>query len=448
MRPAIPLVTKPKAQVIDLVPRLSSATQVLVKRVKELNWETLLEDQMAVLATYEWQLRRSERISEETARRYAIQIESFLKGLGEWPLVEGAEGPITLWHLGTPGLGTEILHSWREALAESDEVTTSIFGDAYRAVERLFRDYICRPGAIADYQSLSRLGRGITQQTGTLLLADRYGPLTNPFPEVWRPGKKYRRKEPVPRYADWLQVLDAMWAKQSTWLRTLPMKKAFPRVRTVAMIHLQSAAGPRPSELCLVKQGDLLPDRLRILHGGEKDGLPKSDKYDVYGNRMGRLRETSLEYVPAGLHKRLIAWLEVLRASGRTSMRPEGALFPTNFGAEENCVSYERYRVDFKTVLLDIAEEPSVRGIFGAFLAKPSPDEEVWQIWLTPHTVRAIYATHRMDLCDGPGAFRRLMEDLGWLTPSTILQYDRPKTVDPQQIQEQLMSALTKGSQQ
>ncbi len=182
-----------RPQVVDLVPRLSSPGLALANRSKDLGWETVIEDQVATLATYEWQLRVSGRISEDTARRYAVQIESFLKGLGGWPLSDGIEGPVTLWHLATPGLGTEILHNWREALAESDEVAVRVFGDAYRAVERLFRDYLCRPSAIADYGSLSRLGRGITQQTGTLLLVDRYGSLTNPFPEVWRPGKKYRR---------------------------------------------------------------------------------------------------------------------------------------------------------------------------------------------------------------------------------------------------------------
>ena len=282
------------------------------------------------------------------------------------------------------------------------------------------------------------------QQTGTLLLADRYGSLTNPFPEVWRPGKKQRRREPVPRYAGWLEVLDLLWARQPIWLRTLPMRKAFPRIRAVAMTHLQSAAGSRPSELCQVKQGDLLSDRIRILHGGEKDRFPKSDKYDIYGNRLGRYRETSLEYVPVGLRKRLTAWLAALKASRRVPMRPEAALFPTNFGAEENCVSYERYRVDFKAVLLEIALEPSVRSILAPYLVKPSPEKGTWDITLTPHTVRAIYATHRMDLCDGPGAFRQIMEDLGWLTPSTILQYDRPQRVDPRLLQDRLMDALRK----
>jgi hypothetical protein len=125
-------------------------------------------------------------------------------------------------------------------------------------------------------------------------------------------------------------------------------------------------------------------------------------------------------------------------------MRPEGALFPTNFGTDENCVSYERYRVDFKGVLLDIAQEPSVQSILAPYLAKSSANEETWEFSLTPHTLRAIYATHRMDLCDGPGAFRRLMEDLGWLTPSTVLQYDRPQRVDPSLLQDRLMDALRK----
>lgn len=202
VRPLRSIAEEYAPKVVDLVPRLSSPTLALAHRIQQMGWESLLEDQVATLATYEWELRTSNRISEETARRYAVQIESLLKGLGEWPLTDGIEGPVTIWHLATPGLGTEILHTWRRALADTDEVAGSVFGDAYRAVERLFRDYLCRPGAIADYASLSRLGRGTTQQTGTLLLTDRYGALTNPFPEVWRPGKKHRRKEPVPRYAE------------------------------------------------------------------------------------------------------------------------------------------------------------------------------------------------------------------------------------------------------
>lgn len=427
--------------VIDLVPRLLPPAVGLASRIKRLGWETVIEDQIATLATYEWQLRTSERISVETSRRYAIQIESFLKGLGEWPLPDGVEGPVTLWHLATPGLGMQILHGWREALADVDDVLTSVFGDAYRAAERLFRDSLCRPGAIADYGSLTRLGRGVTRQTGTLLLAERYGPLTNPFPQAWRPGKKHRRREPVPRYDEWLQILDVLYTRQATWLQLLPIRKAFPRLRAVAMIHLQSATGPRPSELCFIKQGDLLPNRLRILHGGEKDRFPKTDEYDVYGNRLGRYRETPLCYVPESLRKRLMAWPHVLRASGRIAMSEERALFPCNFGAEENCISYERYRADFKTVLLAIAHEPSVRTVLGPYL-RFSPQDETPALTLTPHTVRAIYATYRMDLCEGPGAFRQLMDEMGWLTPSTILQYDRPQRVDPRLVQDRLMTAL------
>jgi hypothetical protein len=198
----------------------------------------------------------------------------------------------------------------------------------------------------------------------------------------------------------------------------------------------------------MVKQGDLFPDRLRILHGGEKDRFPKSDKYDLYGNRLGRYRETSLEHVPAGLHQKLLAWMKALKASGRILMRPEAALFPANFGAAENCVSYERYRADFKAVLLEIAQEASIRSILAPYLAIGSPAEDTWEVSLTPHTVRAIYATHRMDLCDGPGSFRRLMDDLGWLTPSTILQYDRPQRVDPYLVQDRLVNALRKEKSQ
>jgi len=448
VRPLRSIAEKHSPKVIDLVPCLSSPTLALANRIQQLGWETLIEDQVAVLATYEWELRTSNRISEHTARQYLVQIESYLKGLGEWPLTDGIEGPVTIWHLATPGLGTEVLHTWRRALEDTDEVAGSVFGDAYRAVERLFRDYLCRPGAIADYASLSRLGRGTSRQAGTLLLTDRYGSLTNPFPQVWRPGKKHRRREPVPRYAEWLEVLDVLWARQALWLETLPMRKAFPRIRAVAMIHLQSAAGSRPSELCLVKQGHLLPDRLRTLHGGEKDRFPKSDKYDLYGNRLGRYRETSLKHVPAGLYERLMAWVKALKASGRVPMKPEAALFPTNFGAEENCVSYERYRADFKAVLLEIAQEPSVRSILAPYVVKRSHAEDIWEISLTPHTVRAIYATHGMDLCDGPGSFRHLMDDLGWLTPSTILQYDRPQRIDPYLAQDRLLNALRKEESQ
>lgn len=250
-----PLSGTPRPQVIDLLQRRPRPAYELARCIQQLGWETLLEDQLATLATYEWQLRTSGRLTEETSRRYVIQIESFLKGLGSWPLPEGVDGPVALWHLATPGLGLEILHTWREALAEADEVTTAIFGDAYRAVERLFREYLCRPGAIADYASLARLGRGATRQTGTLLLTERYGPLTSPFPEAWRPGKKQRRRVPVPQYGEWLRVLDALWARQAAWIRTLPLRTVFPRLRAVVMLHLQSATGCRPSELCLVKQG-------------------------------------------------------------------------------------------------------------------------------------------------------------------------------------------------
>ncbi len=411
-------------------------------RIQTLGWETVLEDQLATVATYEWQLRSSDRVTAETSRRYAVQIECFLKGLGSWPLPDGVEGPVTLFHLATPGLGLEILHAWRENLADEDEVCRSVFGDSYRAVERLFREYLCRPGALADYLSLSRLGRGATRQTTALLLPDRYGPLTNPFPECWRPGRKHRRREPVPRFDAWLQVLDVLWTRQAGWVRTLPLRKAFPRLRTVAMLHLQSATGPRPSELCQVKQGDLLPDRLRILHGGEKDRLPKSQRYDVYGNRLGRYRETPLRYASEGLQTRLRAWLKVLGASGRVACQPERALFPNGFGSEEDCVSYERYRENVKSVLLEVVHEPAAREILGPYLVRPSPTEDTWALRLTPHTIRAIYATHRMDLCDGPGAFRQLMEDLGWLTPATILQYDRPPRVDPTVVHDRLLTAL------
>lgn len=438
------LVRAPRSEVIDLLPRLSRPAQELASRIRALGWETVLEDQLATLATYEWHLRTSGRLNEKTSRRYAVQIERFLEGLGSWPLPDETEGPVTLFHLVTPGLGMEILHTWREALADADEVCSSVFGDGYRAVEQLFRKYLCRPGAIADYMSLSRLGRGATRQTAPLLLVDRYGPITNPFPESWRPGKKHRRREPVPRYDEWLQVLDVLWTRQAAWIDTLPMRKAFPRIRAVAMLHLQSATGPRPSELCLVKQGDLLPERLRILHGGQKDGFPKSDKYDVYGNRLGRYRETPLRYAPEGLHKRLLAWPRILDASGRIALQPERALFPNSLGREENCVSYERYREDFKHILLDVVHEPSVREILGPYLVRPSQTEDTWELRLKPHTIRAIYATHRMDLCDGPGAFRQLMEDLGWLTPSTILQYDRPRRVDPKLVQDRLFNALRK----
>ncbi len=67
------LAGKSRLQVVDLVPRLSSLALALANRIKHLGWQALLEDQLATLATYEWQLRTSERISEETARRYAVQ---------------------------------------------------------------------------------------------------------------------------------------------------------------------------------------------------------------------------------------------------------------------------------------------------------------------------------------------------------------------------------------
>lgn len=138
-----------------------------------------------------------------------------------------------------------------------------------------------------------------------------------------------------------------------------------------------------------------------------------------------------------------MAWPQVLKAGNRVASSPERALFPTSFGADENCVSYERYRADFKTALLAVVPEPSVRRVPGPHLMC-APEDGTEDLALTPHTVRAIYATHRMDLCDGPGAFRQLMEDLGWLTPSTVLQYDRPQRVDPRLVQDRLMTAFGK----
>src|SRR5438132_757880 len=93
------------SNVIDLVPRLSSPTLALTNRIQQLGWEILLEDQIAVLATYEWELRTRNRISEHTARRYLVQIESYLKGLGEWPLTDSIEGPVTILAPRYAGLG-------------------------------------------------------------------------------------------------------------------------------------------------------------------------------------------------------------------------------------------------------------------------------------------------------------------------------------------------------
>ena len=162
----------------------------------------------------------------------------------------------------------------------------------------------------------------------------------------------------------------------------------------------------------------------------------------MYGNRRGRYRETPFGYVPQALQKRVLAWPKILRKSGCIALEPERALFPNGLGREENCVSYDRYLEGVKDVLLAVAHEPSVRQLLGPYLVRRSPTADTWELRLTPHTIRAIYATHRMDLCDGPGAFRQLMEDLGWRSPSTILEYDRPRPVDPQVGQDRLLNAL------
>jgi integrase len=405
--------------------------------------ETLLEDQLAAIATYEWQLAMSNGMSRETSRRYADQIERMIAGLGSWRAPDGSEGPVTVWHLATPGVGPELVHAWRISLEDPDEVCGPVFGDGFRAIQRFFEEYLCRKGQIVDYDSLSRLGRGATRQTGTLLLADRYGPIINPFPTCWRPPKKQRKSEPVPRFGEWLHVLDVLWAQQQKW-STLPQRKAFPLIRAVNMLYLQSATGLRPGELRLVKQGHLLSDRLLILYGAEKDRLPRTRGYDLYNHRLGRYRETPFCYVPDELRRRILTWPTALKSTGRLASEPERALFPNGFGWEEDCVSYERYRTDLKRILLAIAREPSVQPVLGPYLVRRSPKTDTWDLRLTPHTTRAIYATHRMNSCDTPGAFRALMQDLGWNTPSTVLRYDRPSRVDAVALQDQFLGALRK----
>jgi hypothetical protein len=69
----------------------------------------------------------------------------------------------------------------------------------------------------------------------------------------------------------------------------------------------------------------------------------------------------------------------------------------------------------------------------------------VWRVDFTPHDLRAVYATHRMDLCHSPGAFRQLMRDMGWLSPATILRYDRPKELDLRAVREDLIRSYREG---
>jgi integrase len=436
------LVQQPKAKILDLVPRLTPSNEVLAQRIRTLGTEVLLEDQRAAIATFEWVLQSSREITDVTARRYVNQIERFLEILQQCSLPGGVPGPVTLWHLAAPGVGIQILYQWRQGLQDEEYVEGTVFGEAYRQLERFFSEFLCRPGQIIDYSALNRLDRGVARQIEATVITERYSGIANPFTPLWRPRRKQRRPEPVPSFDEWLAVLDVLWRQKKAWHKKFPPKQLFPRLRTLAMILLQSATGVRPSELCLIKQGDLLPDRLRILHGAEKDRFPKNKYHDIYGNGLGRYRDVPFRFVPSALREKICSWPEALAQSKAIRMESERALFPGEFGAKEGCVSYEGYRRLFNLILLEISDTPSTRTILEPYVYKPSSDRSTWYFTAKPYLMRKIYATYRMDRCAEPGAFRELMQNMGWLNPGTVLHYDSPKQHDFSEMQDRLFSAL------
>ncbi len=436
------LVQQPKAKILDLVPRLSPSNELLAQRIRALGSEVLLEDQRAAIATFEWVLKSSREITDVTARRYANQIERFLEILQQCSLPHGVPGPVTLWHLAAPGVGIQILFQWRQGLEDEEDVEGIVFGEAYRQMERFFSLFLCRPGQIIDYGALIRLGRGVAKQIEPTVITDRYSGIANPFTSLWRPRRKQRRPEPVPTFDEWLAVLDVLWRQKRVWHKQFPPKQLFPRLRTLAMILLQSATGVRPSELCLVKQGDLLPDRLRVLHGAEKDRFPKNKHHDIYGNGLGRYREVPFRFVPSALREKIHPWPEALAQSKSIRMASERALFPGEFGAKEGCVSYEGYRRLFNSILLEISDTPSIRTILEPYVCKPSSERSTWYFTATPYLLRKIYATHRMDICSGSAAFREVMKHGGWLSPTTVVHYDSPKERDFSVMEDRLFSVL------
>jgi integrase len=436
----VPLVQGPTGQSACLCP-----SESLQHRIGQLGLKQVLEDQTAALCTYHWQLLKGGRVSSKHIKGEIVRIQSFLASCGNWTLADGTVRPITIWDLASPG-GMAIVHTWLEQLGDTDE---RVFADMYGAVRRFFEQFMCQPGMILDYRCAVKVGRRTPpSQNGMVVLSDRYGPLENPCPITLQPRQRRPPQEPVPDLEqEWLQVLDVLWFRLKR-CDGMTVRNGFPLARVINMIHLHTAIGARPSELCLIKQGHLQADKVVILHGGEKDKRGKRRAaYDIYGNRLKRHRQTPLRFVPDGLVSRVHTWPESLAMARVIEMEEERALFPRTPGqGSENCIGYNAYRGDFKALLLDIAREPSVRHILSPYISRPSRDKERRTIRLTPHTLRSIYVTHRMRNVDGPDAFLELMDHVGWTCLETAKIYFRPKRkLDPKRIQDVTFRALRRG---
>lgn len=417
-----------------------AATRVLASRIARLGCDTLLEDQDAAIAT--WQvISAGDRCTADTAKKDAMKVRRFLASLSDWQYAGRTVGPATLWHLLTPGVGQYLLRRWRDELQDPDEVVRAALGEGYETTRRFARSFLCAPGTVVLYEDLARLRpERPPRQRGCLVPAERYGPLVDPFPNAWRPRRRSRRRPPVPAYAEWLGVLDVIW-----WLVAShgeeALRRWFPFLHTAAMVDLGSAIGARPGELRLVKIGQVTADAVDILHGAVKGHRAREKGSDRYGIRLGSYRRVPLQYVPDALRARIQRWPAVLAATGRLPVEPDRARFPTDFGVRERCVSYPRYRHDLQRLLLRAAQEPAARRVLEPYL-RPGPDGTPHRLTITPHTLRAIYATWRLDLCDEPASVRAILDDLGWSTYATLVDYDRPARRDVENVRRQVHSTI------
>jgi integrase len=400
--------------------------------------EQLAEDTATAIATYEWQRRCNDVISPRAHRVEIRNIEMHLEAIGDVRLPDGTERQATLWDLLSP-VGPAIVHAFYYHTDTDDadaEVRRGVWGPSYTAMRRLC-EYLCTPEIVLDYATLAKLGRPPARQIGPVDVRARYGTVRNPFYREWLPGVTGRPTLPVPSFAQWEEILDILAHRIPVWA-DLDLE-GYPYLRAIAMIMLQSIIGSRPSEVCPMKQGHLFPDHVEIWHGGQKQGYAKNARYDRYGNALGSYRTTPFTYVSDRLVRPVLDWPESLIGAGFIAEDPTRALFPRTPGGPESCVTLKDYEADFQTVLLDIFDEPAVHDVLAPYLESCGNGRRPRRMRITPHVLRSIYATYRMDLLRKPGAprngIRRLMFDLGWMHARTALRYIRPAPQNPAVVQ-------------
>jgi integrase len=235
-----------------------------------------------------------------------------------------------------------------------------------------------------------------------------------------------------------MEVLDAAWTVVLELITQHPdsPKRWQTFLRSVAMLHFHTASGARPTELTLLKQGDLHPERLHIGHGAQKDSYPKErSRQDMYGTLLGRGRDVAFHtstqsLFPDRLLKRLFIYRdELLPQMGLVKSGPARAMFPVRHRNGEACVSYPAYADGFKRLLGVVVEKhPRVQEILREYLVRPANGQ--WVLHFTPHMVRAVVATHLARTIAGPGMLMEVQDRLGWLNPSTLTTYFRPQRKD------------------